>query len=110
MRVGVRCVLAAVVIAASVVAGPAGTSTAASQSSQPLVLTFVGPVADRRAAEHALNIKSVPPMTGTFEWVENNVVQWVPDQFWPAHSTVSLSVRNMPLTNFQTGPAVVGIA
>lgn len=129
MRVVVRCVLAAMVIAGSVVAGPAGASTAAaSQSYQPaiasvlpaqgavvgvahpLVLTFRSPVADRRAVERALDITSVPAMTGTFEWVENNVVQWVPDQFWPAHSTVSLSVRNMPLTNFATSAAVIGVA
>jgi lipoprotein-anchoring transpeptidase ErfK/SrfK len=117
------------VIAGSVVAGPAGASTAAaSQSYQPaitsvlptqgavvgvahpVVVTFRSPVADRRAAERALDITSAPPMTGTFEWVEDNVVQWVPDQFWPAHSTVALSVRNMPLTNFQTSAAVIGVA
>lgn len=129
MRVVVRCVLAAVVVAGSLVAGPAGgSSAAASQSYQPaitsvlptpgavvgvahpVVVTFRSPVADRRAVERALDITSAPAMTGQFEWVENNVVQWVPDQFWPAHSTVALSVRNMPLTNFQTGAAVVGVA
>jgi lipoprotein-anchoring transpeptidase ErfK/SrfK len=129
MRVVVRCVLAAMVIAGSVVAGPAGSSSAAaSQSYQPaiasvlpaqgavvgvahpVVLTFRSPVADRRAVERALDITSVPAMTGKFEWVEDNVVQWVPDQFWPAHSTVALSVRNMPLTNFATSAAVIGVA
>jgi lipoprotein-anchoring transpeptidase ErfK/SrfK len=129
MRVVVRCVLAAMVIAGSVVAGPAGSSSAAaSQSYQPaiasvlpaqgavvgvahpVVLTFRSPVADRRAVERALDITSVPAMTGRFEWVEDNVVQWVPDQFWPAHSTVALSVRNMPLTNFATSAAVIGVA
>lgn len=77
---------------------------------QPVVVTFGAPVADKRAAERAIDIESSPAMTGKFEWVDNNVVQWVPDQFWPAHSAVALSVRNMPLTNFQTGPAVIGIA
>jgi len=129
MRVVMRCVLAAVVIAGSLVAGPAGASTAAASRSyqpaitsvlpaqgavvgvaHPVVVTFRSPVADRRAVEHALDISSVPAMTGTFEWVESNVVQWVPDQFWPAHSTVALSVRNMPLTNFETSAAVVGVA
>ncbi|HEX9834718.1 MAG TPA: L,D-transpeptidase [Mycobacterium sp.] len=128
MRRVARCVLAAVVLAASGVAGPAGASAAASQSyrsaiasllpaqgavvgvAHPVVVTFRAPVADRRAAERAVDITSVPAMTGKFEWVENNVLQWIPDQFWPAHSTVALSVGNLPTTNFQTGPAVIGIA
>ena len=77
----------------------------------PVVVTFRAPVADRRATERALAIKSVPAMTGKFEWLENTVVQWVPDQFWPAHSTVSLSMRGgLATTNFRTGPAVVGVA
>jgi lipoprotein-anchoring transpeptidase ErfK/SrfK len=128
MRVVVGRVLAAIVMVASVVTVPAGTSTAASRSyrpaiasllpaqgavvgiAHPVVATFRAPVADRRAAERSLGIKSVPAMTGKFEWVEDSVVQWIPDTFWPAHSTVALSVGNLPITNFQTGPAVIGVA
>ena len=44
-------------------------------------------------------------MTGKFEWLDNDVVQWVPDRFWPAHSTVALSVGGLS-TEFETGPAV----
>jgi lipoprotein-anchoring transpeptidase ErfK/SrfK len=129
MRGVVRCVLAAIVTAASVVAGPAAPSAAASQSyrpaiaavlpaqgavvgvAHPVVVTFRAPVANRRAAERALDIKAVPAMTGKFEWLGNDVVQWVPDQFWPAHTTVALSVRGgLPARNFETGPAVIGIA
>lgn len=75
----------------------------------PVVVTFGGPIADRAAAERALRITSTPARTGRFEWLEDNVVQWVPDQFWPSHSTVALSV-NGKLTLFETGPAVVGVA
>ncbi|GFG73596.1 transpeptidase [Mycobacterium botniense] len=67
------------------------------------------PVANRRAAERALEVKSAPAMSGTFEWLDNTTVQWVPDRFWPAHSTVALSVGNLS-TDFKTGPAVVGVA
>ena len=129
MRGVVRCVLAAIVTAASVVVGPAASSSAVSQSyrpaiasvlpakdavvgvAHPVVVTFKTPVTDRRAAERALGIKSIPAMTGKFDWLENTVVQWVPDEFWPAHSAVSLSMRGgLATTNFSTGPAVVGIA
>ncbi len=128
MRAVVRCVLAVIGIAATVVAGPTGVSLAAANQSDgfaiasvlptrgevvgvahPVVVTFRAPVANRHAAERAIEVKSAPAMTGKFEWPENDVVQWVPDRFWPAHSTVALSVGGLS-TNFATGPAVVGVA
>ncbi|MGI9124097.1 MAG: L,D-transpeptidase, partial [Mycobacterium sp.] len=75
----------------------------------PVVVTFGAPEANRAAAERALAITSSPARTGKFEWVDNNVVQWIPDDFWPAHSTVALSVGGRPM-NFATGPKVVGVA
>jgi lipoprotein-anchoring transpeptidase ErfK/SrfK len=48
-------------------------------------------------------------MTGHFEWLESNVVQWVPDQYWPANSTVKLAVGGKR-TQFVTGPKVLGVA
>jgi lipoprotein-anchoring transpeptidase ErfK/SrfK len=118
-------------IAASVVAGPAGVSLAAANQSygfaiasvlptrgevvgvaHPVMVTFGRPIgnhANRHAAERALEVKSAPAMTGKFEWLDNDVVQWVPDHFWPAHSTVALSVDGLS-TEFKTGPAVVGVA
>ena len=128
MRGPVRCVLASIVMTASAVAGPAGPSMAAASQpyrpaiasvlptpgevvgvAHPVVVTFRSPVADRLAAERAIEVKSAPAMTGKFEWLDNDVVQWVPDRFWPAHSTVALSVGGRP-TSIQTGPAVVGVA
>ncbi len=128
MRAVVRCVLAAIAVAASVVVVPAGSSLAAANQApgfaiasvlptpgevvgvaHPVVVTFHAPVTNRRAAERAIEVKSAPAMTGKFEWLDNNVVQWVPGRFWPAHSTVALSVGSLS-TNFATGPAVVGVA
>jgi lipoprotein-anchoring transpeptidase ErfK/SrfK len=127
MRAVVQCVLAAIVLTAGVVAAPAGPSMAANQSyrlaivsvlptrgevvgvAHPVVVTFNADVSNRRAAERAVAVTSTPAMTGKFEWLDNNVVQWVPDRFWPAHSTVALSVGGLS-TNLQTGPAVVGVA
>jgi lipoprotein-anchoring transpeptidase ErfK/SrfK len=128
MRAVVRCVLAVIGIAASVVTGPAAVSMAAASQSyefaiasvlpargdvvgvkHPVVVTFSAPVANRHAAERAIELKAAPAMTGKFEWLDNDVVQWVPDRFWPAHSTVALSVGGLS-TDFKTGPAVVGVA
>jgi lipoprotein-anchoring transpeptidase ErfK/SrfK len=75
----------------------------------PVVITFGMPVSDRLAAERAIDLRSAPTMTGEYEWVDSTVVQWMPDRFWPAHTTVALSVGGRP-TNFKTGPAVVGVA
>ena len=95
----------------------------------PLVVTFADRVTDRVAAERALDISSSVPLTGKlvsgklvsgklasgksvtgkFEWIDNRTVQWVADEFWPAHSTVALSVGGRP-TNIKTGPAVIGVA
>lgn len=127
----VRCVLAVIAIAATVVAGPAGVSLAAANQSHrvaiasvlptrgevvgvahPVVVTFSAPItnlANRQAAERLIDVKSTPAMTGKFEWLDNVVVQWVPDRFWPAHSTVALSVGKLS-TDFNTGSAVVGVA
>ncbi len=128
MRRVVRGALALTAIAASVMAGPTGLGLAASSRgsqfdivsvqpesgpavgvAHPVVVTFGGPVANRQAAERALDITSAPAMPGRFEWAADNVVQWVPDGFWPAHSTVALSVGGKPRT-FATGPKVVGVA
>jgi lipoprotein-anchoring transpeptidase ErfK/SrfK len=83
------------------------------------VVTFADRVTDRAAAERALDISSSVPLTGKlvtgklvtgkFEWIDNRTVQWVADEFWPAHSTVALSVGGRP-TNIKTGPAVIGVA
>ena len=128
MRGVFRCVLAAIGVAASVVTAPAAVSPAAANQSyrsaiasvlptrgevvgvaHPVVVTFSAPVADRHAAERAIEVKSAPAMTGKFEWLDNDVVQWVPDRFWPAHSTVTLSVGGRR-TDFETGPAVIAVA
>jgi lipoprotein-anchoring transpeptidase ErfK/SrfK len=127
MRAVVRCCLALIGIAGLAVAGPPGVGMAASNQlygvavesispsgdvvgvAHPVVVTFNEPVANRRIAERALGIESTPAMTGRYVWLGDDVVQWVPDRFWPAHSQVSASVRGLT-ANFQTGPAVVGVA
>jgi lipoprotein-anchoring transpeptidase ErfK/SrfK len=138
MRGVVLCVLAAIGTNTIVAAGPASPSMAAANQTynpaaaanqsykpaiasvlptrgevvgvaHPVVVTFTAPVTDRRAAERAIDLKSAPAMTGKFEWLDYDVVQWVPDRFWPAHSTVALSVAGLSM-EFATGPAVIGVA
>ena len=129
MWAAVRSVLVVIGIAATAVAAPAGVRLAVASMphgdfavasvlptrgevvgvAHPVVVTFSRPITDRHAAERAIDVKSVPAMTGKFEWLDNNVVQWVPDRFWPGHSTVALSVGGLP-TEFKTGPVLLGVA
>ncbi|WP_101949664.1 Ig-like domain-containing protein [Mycobacterium sp. 3519A] len=138
MRGVALCVLAVLGINAVVAAGPADASMAVANRTNvpapaanpllkpaiasvqpargqvvgvahPVVVTFNSPVLDKHAAERAIDITSTPAMTGKFDWLDNRVVQWLPDRFWPAHSTVALSVGGFK-TEFQTGPAVIGVA
>jgi lipoprotein-anchoring transpeptidase ErfK/SrfK len=75
----------------------------------PIVVTFTAPVVNRVGAERSIRVSSPSNMTGHFDWVEDNVVQWVPDHYWPAHSHVSVGVQALT-TGFGTGDALVGVA
>ncbi len=75
----------------------------------PVVVTFTAPVTDRVAAERSIRVTSPSNTTGHYEWVENNVVQWVPNHYWPAHTHVSVGVQELT-TGFDTGDALLGVA
>lgn len=128
MRAVLKSVMLAAGTAASVVAGPSGVSLAAADQSfrypiaavgptatevvgvaHPVVITFRSPVINRSAAERTVHLTSSPSMTGKYEWLSNEVAQWVPDRFWPAHSTIALSVGGAS-AEIKTGPAVLGVA
>ena len=75
----------------------------------PVIVTFTGPVANRAAAERTIRITSPSHSHGRFAWVDDNIVQWVPDTYWPAHSHVAVDVQGLS-TGFETGSAVLGVA
>ncbi len=75
----------------------------------PVVVTFTAPVTDRGAAERSIHVSSPSNTPGHFEWVDNNVVQWVPHHYWPAHTHVSVGVQALT-TGYDTGDALLGVA
>ncbi|MEY8018628.1 L,D-transpeptidase [Mycobacterium servetii] len=75
----------------------------------PVVVTFAAPVSDRAAAQRSIHVSSASTVPGHFEWPRDNVVQWAPDRYWPAHSHVSVGVQALT-TGFDVGDAVVGVA
>ncbi len=132
MRNAVRRVLAvfgAVALTLAVPAAPAGTGQAAEAPpavavavasvqpasgavvgvGYPVTVTFTAPVGDRAAAERGIDITSSGNTPGRFSWVSADVVQWIPDGFWPPHSTVRIDAHGLS-TGFETGDAVLGVA
>ncbi len=75
----------------------------------PVEVTFAEPVTNRARAEQAVEITSNKTPTGQFNWLSNQIVQWTPDQFWPAHSPISVTAGGFS-TSFETGSAVVAVA
>ena len=75
----------------------------------PIEVTFAEPITNRARAEQSVEITSDKTPTGQFTWLSNQIVQWAPDQFWPAHSPISVTAGGFS-TSFETGSAVVGVA
>ncbi|GFG62715.1 membrane protein [Mycobacterium kubicae] len=129
MRGAVRYLFVMVAIAVMVAAGSGSTATAALPVptpppgvasvlpangavvgvAHPVVVTFNAPVFDRRSAERTIRVTSPSNMTGHFQWLDGNVVQWVPNQYWPAHTHVSVGVQELT-EGFETGDALLGVA
>lgn len=126
MRRHVRYALAVAGIATLLLSGSVGTGLAAAPGpvavanispaagqvvgvAMPVTVTFAEPVVDRAAAERSFAITSPNAPQGNFSWLKNDVVQWTPSGYWPAHSTIALSVGGAK-TSFEAGASVVGVA
>jgi lipoprotein-anchoring transpeptidase ErfK/SrfK len=60
---------------------------------QPLIVEFAGPVADRKLAQRALEVTTTPAVAGAWYWIDNQYVDYRPEQFWPTGTHVTLNVR-----------------
>ncbi|TGD88280.1 L,D-transpeptidase [Mycolicibacterium sp. CH28] len=114
----VLAMAASVHVSAAAVAPSFGGATIASVQptngqrvgvAHPIVVTFTKPVTDRWAAQHAITVTSPADVAGRFEWLDDSTVQFVPDQYWPAHSEITMMAGGIPRT-FGTGSAVLGVA
>ena len=72
-------------------------------------MTFARPIGDRGRAERSIAFSSSDTPSGSFTWLDPDVVQWTPSGFWPAHSTITVMAGDAK-TSFETGAAVVGVA
>ena len=59
----------------------------------PVLVRFSAPVAQayRGSVQRALTVTSTPAVEGAWNWVSDTRVEYRPKEFWPAHTTVSVS-------------------
>lgn len=118
---GMATLLFSASTAVGLAAAPQGASVAAVSPGAgdvvgvgaPVTVTFSDPVIRRDSAERSIAFLSgstkIAP-AGTFAWLRDDVVQWTPTDFWPAHSTISVLAGDGFSTSFETGASVVGVA
>ncbi len=75
----------------------------------PIIVTFARPVTDRRAAERSIVVTEPAHVSGRFQWRSDTVLEWRPDQYWPAHSRISLLAAGVK-RSFETAATVMGVA
>ena len=52
-----------------------------------------GPVTDKAAVEKALEIKTSVPVEGAWGWLNDQQVDWRPQEYWPANTTVTVNAK-----------------
>jgi lipoprotein-anchoring transpeptidase ErfK/SrfK len=90
---------------------------------QPLVFMFDTDIANKAAAEKAIQISSTPHVTGAFFWESDSEVHWRPQTYWPANTKISVKASiygkdfgngvfgsDDRLANINIGKAVVAVA
>ena len=50
------------------------------------------PTSDRVAAQNAVRVTSNPGVAGTFKWIDNQHLQWYPNDYWPRGTNVTVNV------------------
>jgi lipoprotein-anchoring transpeptidase ErfK/SrfK len=58
---------------------------------QPLAFYFDTPVANKAAAEQAIQIATTPAVEGAFYWFDENEVHWRPKEFWAPGTKVTVN-------------------
>lgn len=60
---------------------------------QPVAVQFDENIPDRKAAEAAIEIVTVPPVEGAFYWLNNREVRWRPQNYWAPGTEVTVDVK-----------------
>ncbi|WP_343574058.1 Ig-like domain-containing protein [Mycobacterium sp.] len=60
---------------------------------EPVAIQFDESIADRTAAEKAIEVTADPPVEGAFYWLNNREVRWRPEHFWKPGTNVNIAVN-----------------
>ncbi|PVY21626.1 L,D-transpeptidase, partial [Williamsia muralis] len=58
-----------------------------------VVAQFDEPIGDRAAAERSLEVRTDPPVTGSWSWVDERNVHWRPREYYAPGTTVTVSAN-----------------
>lgn len=58
---------------------------------QVIDINYVAPIKDRAAAEASVSVKPSTDVPGHFNWVDDSHLQWLPDDYWPRGTAVTVS-------------------
>lgn len=59
----------------------------------PIVITFDARVQDKAAVQRRLSVTSSKPVQGSWHWDSDTVVEYRPETYWPAYTSVTLGVK-----------------
>ncbi|WP_156623819.1 Ig-like domain-containing protein [Mycobacterium sp. 852002-40037_SCH5390672] len=60
---------------------------------EPVAIRFDENIANRAAAQKAINITTNPPVEGAFYWLNNREVRWRPERFWKSGTAIDVAVN-----------------
>ncbi|ADG88471.1 putative conserved lipoprotein LppS [Thermobispora bispora] len=72
----------------------------------PIMVTFNRPVVDKAAVERALKVTAEKPVRGAWRWINDRLVIYRPEKFWPAHQKVKFTAN---LVGVRGGPGMYGV-
>ena len=59
----------------------------------PVILTFSHPIKNRAVVERSLQLRTSRPVIGAWYWDGNETLYFRPQNYWPAHTTVTLDAH-----------------
>jgi lipoprotein-anchoring transpeptidase ErfK/SrfK len=72
----------------------------------PVALTFNVPVADRKAVQSRLVVRTDPPVVGAWHWYTDSRVHWRPEKYWKPGTSVHVEAN---FAGFDAGGGRLGV-
>ncbi|MBY4127171.1 L,D-transpeptidase [Rhodococcus fascians] len=76
---------------------------------QPIAIRFDEAIGDRDAALRAIRVTTNPSVDGHFYWINDTQVRWLPNEFYPARTQVTVEAGGAK-AEFSTGDSIITTA